>query len=128
MSPKKQLVHLHQHNVDQKYLFDHLKKQKLIEFNKKMMNMIHCADTNIHHKDLVALSSDLYESGFSCLDLMEWVKQSDESIMTEKEKSVVVIVFHKIKSEYRCEKLLLFYILDFIFLRQNKDLKNIGFM
>ena len=130
MSSKKQIINLHKHNVDQKYLFDHLKKQKQTEFNKKMLNMIHCTDTpaNITHKDLVVLSTDLYDSGFSCLDLIEWVKQSDHSIMSEKEKAVVVIVFHKIKSEYRCEKLLLLYILDYIFLRQNKDLKNIGFM
>jgi hypothetical protein len=39
-----------------------------------------------------------------------------------------VLCFHKIKSEFRFEKLLIFYLLDFSFLRKNKDLKNVGFM
>ena len=34
------------------------------------------------------------------------------------------MVFYKIKSEYRCEKMLMFYIFDYLLLRKKKDLKN----
>jgi hypothetical protein len=80
----------------------------------------------ITHKDLVKLVTDLYECGYSCLDIIEWIK--NHSDILEKDKSNIVLVFYKIKSEYRCEKLLMLYILDYAFLRQNKDVKNIGFM
>jgi hypothetical protein len=78
------------------------------------------------HKELVNLVAGLYENGFSCLDLVEWFKINSE--MDPKLVSSIVLCFHKIKGEYRCEKLLMLYLLDYAFLRPNKDLKNIGFM
>ena len=118
------VINLHQNTVQQKYVFDNLKKSRFTIFCKKMsfVNM----NYRITHKDLVLLVSDLYESGYSCLDIIEWIK--NECNLVEKDKSAIVLVFYKIKSEYRCEKLLMLYILDYAFLRKNKDVKNIGFM
>jgi GTPase SAR1 family protein len=118
------VINLHQNTVQQKYLFDNLKKSRFTIFCEKMsfVNM----NYRITHKDLVLLVSDLYESGYSCLDIIEWIK--NECNLVEKDKSAIVLVFYKIKSEYRCEKLLMLYILDYAFLRKNKDVKNIGFM
>ncbi len=122
-------INLHQHTIQQKYLFADLKKNRYTLLCEKMSG---CSNKNtisqcLTHKDLVILVSDLYEFGYSCLDIIEWIK--NECIMfSEKEKSAIVLVFYKIKSEYRCEKLVMLYILDFAFLRQNKDVKNIGFM
>lgn len=119
----KNVINLHQHTVNNIYIFDNLKRVRMNELCKKMKIL----DTDIVHKDLVVLSNELYESGYSCLDLIEWIKTWCESLC-DKDKSVVTLVFQKIKSEYRCEKLLMLYILDFAFLRQNKDLKNISFI
>ena len=129
-------INLHQHTVNHKYKFDMLKKTRMDSVCEKMTNyhILHMNDTNIleinkhvTHKDLVNLVSDLYNYGYSCLDIIEWIK-TECSVFTDKEKSAIVLVFYKIKSEYRCEKLLMLYILDYSFLRQNKDMKNIGFM
>jgi len=119
-------INLHQHTIQRKYLFNDLKKKRMNFLCEKMSA---CFDINnsITHKDLVKLVGDLYESGYSCLDIIEWIKQ-ECSVFSEKEKSAIVLVFHKIKSEYRCEKMLMLYILDYSFLRQNKEVKNIGFM
>jgi len=122
-------INLHQHTVQQKYLFDDLKRDRMTILCEKMSS---CSNINlgsnvVTHKDLVNLVTNLYESGYSCLDIIDWVKNKC-SIFSQKEKSAIVIVFYKIKSEYRSEKLLMLYILDYAFLRQNKDLKNIGFM
>lgn len=104
------------------------------------MNNIHCENMEnikhtmtkiansrkITHLDLVNYSCNLYEEGYSCLDVMEWVKT--ESGFPESEISGIIMCFDKVRPEYRCEKLLLLYMLDFIFIRSNKDLKNIGFI
>jgi hypothetical protein len=79
------------------------------------------------HKELVDLVALFYDSGYSCLDIVEWLKSSRCSLEPQLISSAV-LCFQKIKSEYRCEKLLMFYLLDYLFLRPNKDLKNIGFM
>lgn len=81
---------------------------------------------NLSHLDLVNYSCNLYEDGYSCLDIIEWVK--NDSHFSEYEISGIIICFDKVRPEYRCEKLLLLYMLDFIFFRSNKDLKNIGFI
>jgi hypothetical protein len=77
------------------------------------------------HKELISLVGSLYNAGYSCLDLVEWFKCSPDLI---KDASEVVLCFHRIKGEFRCEKLLMFYLLDFAFLRPNRGLENIGGM
>lgn len=56
------------------------------------------------------LASNLYENGHSCIDVIEWI---DENIDDEK-RSKITMEFHKIRKEYRCEKMLTFYILMMI--------------
>jgi hypothetical protein len=117
-------INLHQHTIKQKYLFEDLKMVRMRTLCEKMS--ICNPSIELTHKDLVNLVCELYESGYSCLDIIDWIK--NQCTLEEKEKSAIVLVFYKIKSEYRCEKLLMLYILDYAFLRQNKEVKNIGFM
>jgi hypothetical protein len=72
------------------------------------------------HTDLIELSDEIYNKGFSCLDLIEWFENCEELSTLEKSKSV--IYFDKIRSEYRSEPFLMFTILDYVFLRENKDI------
>jgi DNA polymerase III delta prime subunit len=118
-------INLHQHTIQQKYLLNDLKHSRMTTLCEKM-SVIKIKTNEITHKDLVNIVTELYESGYSCLDIIAWIKNNSE--IEQKEKSAIVLVFYKIKSEYRCEKLLMLYILDYTFLRQNKDVKNIGFM
>lgn len=87
------------------------KKEKLVE--KK----------SITHNMLTDLANEWYERGLSCLELIEWIENTN--LLTESEKSEYCMCFDKIKSEYRCEKLLLLYLFDFLFLRSDKDIKNV---
>jgi hypothetical protein len=73
--------------------------------------------SEITHANLVELASRFYENGISCLDLMEFVETSEwwhgELVIKYQ------MEFHKIKSEYRCEKLLILYMLDVIYFSSN---------
>jgi len=80
--------------------------------------------TENNHITYTNLATEFYEKGVSCLDLIEWIKRTDT--IPEINKTTICMCFDKIKSEFRCEKLLLLYMFDFIFLRSNKDLKNIS--
>lgn len=73
------------------------------------------------HSRLVKVATEIYEMGLSCLDLIKWLEKCSE--IDPLHKSTCCICYDNIKSEYRCEKLLLFYMLDFIFLRKDKDVK-----
>jgi hypothetical protein len=91
-------------------------EKMIILFNKEKHNFT----------DLVKVSSELYEMGYSCLDVMDYVKTktnfSNETI------AEIVLCFDKVRPEFRYEKLLMLYMFDFIFIRSNTDLKNIGFI
>lgn len=118
------ILNLHRHYLATKYDLEKENEERESLFKTAVEKIKRKRETT--HMDLVNLSSQLYESGYSCLDLIGWVKKHSE--MSENEKSRIVICFDKVRSEYRCEKFLLLYMFDFIFLRLNKDLKNVGFI
>ena len=72
----------------------------------------------------------LYESGISCLDLIKYLEE-DLGVDTEAKRHLTITLnfcFNKIKGEYRCEKMAIFYLFDYLFFRSNKSLKNISFI
>lgn len=77
------------------------------------------------HVWFLAYANRLYEEGISCNDLIQYLQSFDNLGMI---KTTVSFCYEKIKSEYRCEKLALMYLFDFLFFRSNKDLKNISFI
>ena len=100
------IQNLHQYHLEQIYGKD---REKIQWFNDTIGN---CLDkTEI---EWMCLANSLYENGYSGIDFIEWIKQSD---LVSKDKIFdTVMYFHKIKSEYRNEKLLLFTI--FLFLKK----------
>lgn len=106
-NPEGHLQNLHQYHLTRKYgEQDHSRIQW---FDKRFCKLT----SNITHLELTQIATDAYEEGFSCLDLIQWMKQSDR--WTDLEKSEIAIHFQQIKTEYRCEKLLMLYTLNRLF-------------
>ena len=84
------------------------------------------APTPSEYKSIVDLSVVLYEQGYSGLDVIEFVRNSPQ--MNEIKKYELLIMFDKVRKEFRNEKLLLLFILHFIVFRCNRSLENISFM
>lgn len=114
-------LNLHKYTIDCAYHLEGHKSGRFQDLTNLMANI-----SEMSHKKMIDLVSCLYENGFSCLDLMEWFKNSSQ--LEPKIVSSIILCFHKIREQYRCEKLLMLYLFDYAFLRKNKDLKNIGFM
>ena len=126
-----QIVNLHQ-VAKSKYYQGDLKRGYDIEWvNEQMKKVVDATQPKkgkkttepISHERLVDLANAWYERGLSCLDLVDWIKHTDS--FSDSDKANTCMCFEKIKAEFRCETLLLFYVLDFIFLRSNKDIKNV---
>ena len=102
---------------------ENLKKQlKKLSVKKK--------DQELHIKDLVLISGEFYEKGYCGLDLLTLLenhKFMEKEISLEK-RYELLICFNKVIKEIRNEKLILFFILNFIFLSLNSSLENIFFM
>ena len=78
---------------------------------------------------LTELSVKLYEKGYSALDIMGLLE--NHLFLPElnlDKRYELLVVFNKIKKEFRNEKLLIMFILNFIFISSNISLENISFM
>mgnify|MGYP003964617745 CR=1 FL=1 len=72
--------------------------------------------------EIIKLSDDLYEKGYSGLDLINYIKNNVKENM---EKNILIIYFDKIKNQYRNEKIFIIKILYYIYMRNSSDLENI---
>jgi GTPase SAR1 family protein len=96
-----------------------------IEANAIEANAIEAnAIVTIH--ELMELANKLYEKGYSGLDLMKYIEQLH--MTDDMKKYQMLLVFNKIKKEFRNEKLFILFILNFLLLRSDYDLENISFM
>jgi hypothetical protein len=75
--------------------------------------------------NIAHLSRDLYEQGYSALDIIDFVHKSN---MKDVVKYELLIMFDRIRKEFRNEKLLLLFLLNFIVFRCERSLENISFM
>ena len=82
-----------------------------------------CIDTEISNEKLITLCDCIYERGLSGIDVINWVKNS--SLFDDNIKSKACMYFDSIRKEYRFERILIFTLFDYLFLRTNKDLKSI---
>jgi len=127
MNENKEVVNLHQWQIQQTYKFEDSEKQKILE--SKIIDIFSsepkCLSVDNKIKTL-HLAEELYEKGLSALDIIQWAKKT--SVLTDLEKANVCMCFSKIKSEFRCEKMLMLYLLDFLSSSSECDIKNISFM
>jgi len=117
------MMNLHKYSIEQTYKIDNSAFDALVDAK---MRYLFSNKTLITHNVLVNTIIELYENGNSCIDVIKWIGSTPSDDMDPLLKSAVCLCFDKVKAEYRSEKLLMLYILDFLFLRNNKDLKGVS--
>jgi GTPase SAR1 family protein len=75
---------------------------------------------------ILDLSVSLYEQGYSALDIIDFIHTYPN--MIELKRYELLIMFDKVRKEFRNEKLLILYLLHFIVFRCKMSLENISFM
>ena len=112
-------INLHQYSINTNYRIHYIENtdtwlDNLINDYAKN-SPTHLTTINICHK--------IYEKGLTCIDLINWIKNTES--LDDLSKAMAIVCFDNIRKEYRHEQMLIFYILDFMYLRPNKDLKSI---
>jgi hypothetical protein len=100
-----------------------------LEWLKKELMKIN-NNKNIVTSDLILLSTKLYEKGYSGLDILHLLERQNflDKIITIKKRYELLVCFNNVRKEFRNEKLLILFILNFIFLSSEHCLENITFM
>lgn len=110
------VLNLHQYDLKKKFDLKSHEAGKKYFISNSLSNL----EKNITHKLLFELANNFYENGISCIDLMNYINDSNE--WSKENITKYMLEFYKIKSEFRCEKMLILYILDLLYLRSNNDL------
>lgn len=101
-------TNLHTYMLDQSCPFRASLQQSQLE---RITDILAENDPN----NVVVLADRLYEAGISCLDLIGWVNSGAEVSkwkMPDVDYAQMMMHFHTIKTEFRCEKLLMLRILS----------------
>lgn len=133
---KNKRINLYEYTINNIFDIRTFEKKKLI-WLKKEIDKYDKNPTN--YTELMNFSNQLYEKGYCGNDLSNYIQQikptlntgdiSNNSIINnEKYKYQLLLTIDKIKSEFRNEKLLMFFILNFLFLSSEVNLENISFM
>lgn len=81
----------------------------------------------ISENELFEFIIKIYEKGYSALDIIKIIENNLIEI-DEDRKYEILITFSKIKKEFRNEKMLLFFIINFAWLDSKFNLENMNFM
>jgi DNA polymerase III delta prime subunit len=122
---KGKTINLYKYNLDETFKLTNVKQTKA-EWLKKELQKPITIET-----DLVAFSTKLYEKGYSALDLIKLLEdQSSFKIdnINVVKKYELLVAFNKVRKEFRNEKLLMLFIMNFVFLDIETNLDNISFM
>lgn len=121
------LCNLYKHNINNVFKLKAHKLNRLDWLKKELTRSIHPLLTSV---ELMAFCTKLYEKGYSGLDLIHLLenhKFMDATISIER-RYELLISFNRVRKEFRNEKLLMLFILNFVFLSSELSLENISFM
>lgn len=103
------VCNLHQYVLSQQ--FRDLEDRNIFQYEPEFIAIFDSGNKSI--RPLMETVNNLYESGVSCLDLMEWVKTRREK-WSETDYSRAVMRFYQIKPQFRCEKLLMIFMCNYL--------------
>jgi hypothetical protein len=76
----------------------------------------------IELSDIIDLSTELYENGFHTKQIVDYFGSSGRN--TEENSALLNLYYYKLKKDFRCEKMLLFYILKIVYFNHTTTSSN----
>jgi DNA polymerase III delta prime subunit len=121
------IVNLYQYNLNNIFKLSDVKQNKLEWLKKELIKSVN-KKTNL--EDLMLLCTKLYEKAYSALDIINLLENNKflDNILTIEKRYELLICFNRVRKEFRNEKLLILFILNFVFLSSDLSLENISFM
>ena len=121
------IVNLYKYNLNNLFNMKDVKTARLEALKKELLKTV---NKKITIDKLMGLCSKLYEKGYSGLDIIQLLENHKflETSLSVEKRYELLIAFNRVRKEFRNEKLLMLFILNFVFLRSEFSLENISFM
>jgi len=118
---------IYQYNLNCVFNMKDIKNHHQDWLKKELQKLI---NKKIIIEELISLCNKLYEKAYSSLDILNLLENTNflENIITNEKKYECLLCYNCIRKEFRNEKLLILFILNFLFLSSEVSLENISFM
>jgi hypothetical protein len=120
-------INLYKYNLNEVFKMKEIKTQRLDSLKKEILKSV---NKKITLEDLMTFCTKLYEKSYSALDILTLLENPKflEELLTDEKRYELLICFSRVRREFRNEKLLILFILNFLFLSSELSLENISFM
>jgi hypothetical protein len=121
------IINLYKYNIENVFHTKDIKTQKLEWLRNNLLKLF---QKSITQEEITNYCNKLYEKGYSGLDLINLIENKkilENSVSIEK-SCEMLICFNNARKEFRSEKLLMLFILNFICFDKETSLVNISFM
>ena len=119
-------INLYKYNLEETFKLTDIKLHRN-EWLKKELNKCQSENKKLTEIELLGFVTKLYEKAYNALDIIKLIEDGFTNITTQK-RYELLIAFNKVKKEIRNEKLLLLFILNFLFFDKTAILENMSFM
>jgi len=121
------IINLYQYNLNVIFKMKDNKFQRMEWLKKEILKSL---SPKISLEFLISFCIKLYEKSYCALDIMNLLENHKflENILSSEKRFELLICFNRVRKEFRNEKLIILFILNFIFLSSELCLENISFM
>jgi DNA polymerase III delta prime subunit len=121
------IINLYKYNLSRTFKMKDIKATRLEWLKKELSKSIN-KKTNV--EELMIFSTKIYEKGYSSIDIINLIElpKFAEMLISCEKKYELLIAFNKVRKEFRNEKIMILFILNFLFLNSEISLENISFI
>jgi len=121
------IINLYNYNLNETFNMTQIKTKHLDKLKKEIEKTF---SQKVTLDVLIKFCIKLYEKGFSGLDILTLMENANmfNNIITHERKYELLVTYNKVRKEFRNEKLLILFILNFIYLSLDVSLENISFI
>jgi hypothetical protein len=130
---KGESINLYKYNINKTMKINSTKKVRMEKLKKDITKTgicsCSCESTDFH--SFMTIAEKMYEDGYSGLDFIYLLENNDDDFfnsqkITNEKKYSFLVLFHTVKKEIKNEKLLILFILNFIYKDSCFDFTSVG--
>tara|TARA_Y100000992_G_C21258815_1_gene490068 strand:- start:384 stop:1205 length:822 start_codon:yes stop_codon:yes gene_type:complete len=96
---------------------------------KELKKLLQSKNINkLSFKEIIDLSNKLYNKAFNSMDIISYIEKSKLNHLSKQQKATLIFCYYNICKKIKNEKLLIIFMLYFLFIRYYDNLENITFI
>jgi DNA polymerase III delta prime subunit len=119
------IINLYKHNLNETYKIQNIQNIRIDNLKKELLKNEEKINNGIN---IIEFTTKLYEKGYNGLDIINLIENHKFLNITILKRYELLIAYNKVRKDFRNEKLLMTFILNFLFLDKSSNLENISFM